>query len=101
MGTNTRVFKMLSCCRMLLLSIVSIVSVAAVAEIKELTDTTMASSVTNSAHHTVVLWRGEGLANPDETVRAFEDATRQFENQPEFQFAYVDTNTQSSLVSLY
>jgi len=53
--------------------------------------------VMSTAKHVVVLWREGGISDPDETVQAYMDAARQFENQSDLLFSYIDTAKSNSL----
>ena len=60
-------------------SLIVITNIVFTVGLEELNDTGFAERVTDSSQHIVVLWREKGMGDPDEAVRAFEDAARQFE----------------------
>jgi len=68
---------------------------------EELSDTVFPEMVTHSQHHNIILWRQGGMRDPDEAVRAFEDASKQFQTQPGYKFAYVDASEPCALASQF
>jgi len=49
----------------------------------------------------VVLWREQGLQNPDEIVRAYEDASKSFRDDKQLQWTYVDATSDHQLAAKY
>jgi len=61
-------------------------------ELLELTDANFKDYVTNSDKQLAVIWRPGGLNEPDEALRAFEDASRQFATDWDLIWGYVNTD---------
>jgi len=59
----------------------------------ELNEDTLLAMVKNVETHAVVLWRDQGLSSPDAKLNAFLDAAKQFENQNEIKWGYLDTHS--------